>query len=183
MTDRIAELIRRTMTETPDFPQPGILFRDLSPLFADAAALRAVADALVGSARESIDAVAGVEARGFVLGAAAAVAGDVGLIAVRKAGKLPGAVLNESYALEYGTATIEVVPGIAPPGSRVLIVDDVLATGGTLAAAVRLIRRAGWVVAGIAVVIELADLGGRAALLADPELALESVPITALLTL
>jgi adenine phosphoribosyltransferase len=165
------------MTETPDFPQPGILFRDLSPLFADAAGLRSVAEALVDGFGP-IDAVVGVEARGFVLGAAAAVAGGVGMLAVRKAGKLPGAVLGETYDLEYGTATLEVHPDTLPRGSRVVIVDDVLATGGTLAATLRLMERAGWTVAGIAVVIELEALGGRAALSAVTD-----VPVRALLPL
>ncbi len=173
----IAAVIRAGMTETPDFPQPGILFRDLSGLFASAPSLRAVAEALIDDFG-TIDAVVGVEARGFVLGAAAAVAGGVGMLAVRKAGKLPGEVLGESYELEYGTATLEVHPDTLPRGARVVIVDDVLATGGTLAATLRLMDGAGWEVAGIAVVIELEALGGRAAL-AD----VTSAPVRALLEL
>jgi adenine phosphoribosyltransferase len=136
-----------------------------------------VAEALVDGFGP-IDAVVGVEARGFVLGAAAAVAGGVGMLAVRKAGKLPGAVLSESYALEYGTATLEVHPDTLARGARIVIVDDVLATGGTLAATVRLMQRAGWEVAGISVVIELDDLGGRAALAGVID-----VPVRALLPL
>ncbi|MGA1838513.1 adenine phosphoribosyltransferase [Herbiconiux sp. 11R-BC] len=173
----IAAVIRAGMTETPDFPQPGILFRDLSGLFASASSLRAVAEALIDDFGP-IDAVVGVEARGFVLGAAAAVAGGVGMLAVRKAGKLPGEVLGESYELEYGTATLEVHPDTLPRGARVVIVDDVLATGGTLAATLRLMDGAGWEVAGIAVVIELEALGGRA-VLADAT----SAPVRALLEL
>ncbi len=173
----IASVIRSGMTETPDFPSPGILFRDLSPLFADGDSLRAVARALL-EGHDGIDAVVGVEARGFVLGAAAAVEAGLGMLPVRKAGKLPGEVLAESYALEYGQATIEVRPGILAPGARVVIVDDVLATGGTLAATVRLMQRAGWDVVGIAVVIELVDLGGRAALAE-----LTPVPVRALIAL
>ena len=149
------------MTETPDFPSPGILFRDLSGLFADGPALRTVADALL-EGFDGVDAVVGVEARGFVLGTAAAVAGGLGMLAVRKAGKLPGEVLAESYALEYGSATLEIHPDTLRPGSRVVIVDDVLATGGTLAATLRLMSRAGLVVTGIAVVLELEALEGRA---------------------
>jgi adenine phosphoribosyltransferase len=175
----IAAVIRSGMTETPDFPSPGILFRDLSGLFADADSLRAVAGALL-EGPEAIDAVVGVEARGFVLGAAAAVAGGLGMLAVRKAGKLPGRVLAEGYALEYGSATLEVHPDTMPAGSRVVVVDDVLATGGTLAATLRLMARAGLQVAGIAVVIELEELGGRAAL-ADAGFA--AVPVRALLPL
>lgn len=162
------------MTETPDFPEPGILFRDLSGLFADPEGLPAVGAALVGRGAEQspfghVDAVVGIEARGFVLGTAAAMAGGLGMLAVRKAGKLPGDVLTESYALEYGTASLEVHPETLPAGSRVLLVDDVLATGGTVAATVRLMQRAGWVVAGISVVIELDGLGGRAVVAAETD--------------
>jgi adenine phosphoribosyltransferase len=169
--------IRSGMTETPDFPSPGILFRDLSGLFADAAGLRTVAAALVDGFGE-LDAVAGVEARGFVLGTAAAVATGHGMLAVRKAGKLPGDVLTESYALEYGSAALQVHPDTLPRGARVVIVDDVLATGGTLAATIRLMQRAGWTVAGVAVVLELEGLGGRAVVEAATD-----APVKALLTL
>ncbi|NQX36524.1 adenine phosphoribosyltransferase [Herbiconiux sp. VKM Ac-2851] len=173
----VVEAIRSGMTETPDFPSEGILFRDLSGLFADADGLRTVAAALV-EGFGPLDAVAGVEARGFVLGAAAAVATGHGMLAVRKAGKLPGEVLNESYALEYGSASLEVHPSTLPVGARVVIVDDVLATGGTLAATIRLMERAGWNVVGVAVVLELEALGGRAALAAAT-----AAPVKALLAL
>ena len=145
----------------PGFPQPGIVFRDLSPVFADGRALRSVTDALAEPFRGRIDAVAGVEARGFVLAAAAAYALGTGTLLVRKTGKLPRAVLAEGYSLEYGEATLEVQVGALPPGSRVLLLDDVLATGGTLRAAARLIERAGWTVAGVSVVLELDALRGR----------------------
>jgi len=147
----------------PDFPKPGIVFRDLSPVFADGAALRLVTDALTEPWAGRVDAVAGVEARGFVLAAAAAYALGIGTLLVRKAGKLPRAVLTEGYALEYGEATLEVHADELPAGSRVLVLDDVLATGGTLRAATILIERAGWTVAGVSVVLELQDLNGRAA--------------------
>ncbi|MDO9395633.1 MAG: adenine phosphoribosyltransferase [Herbiconiux sp.] len=173
----IARVIRSGMTETPDFPKPGILFRDLSGLFADGESLRSVSLALIDGFGH-IDAVVGVEARGFVFGTAAAVAGGLGMLAVRKAGKLPGEVLTESYALEYGEASLEVHPDTLPRGARVVIVDDVLATGGTLAATLRLMARAGWEVVGVAVVIELADLGGRAVLEAAT-----NAPVRALLPL
>lgn len=148
----------------PDFPKPGILFRDLSPVFVDGPALKLVTDALIEPFAGRVDVVAGVEARGFVLAAAAAYALGAGMLVVRKAGKLPGEVLRESYALEYGEAALEVQPSELPPGSRVLLLDDVLATGGTLRAASNLIERAGWVVAGVSVVLELEELGGRAVL-------------------
>ena len=160
MTDAAAHLARLTRT-IPDFPEPGIQFRDLTPVFADAAAFSAVADALVAPFEGAYDIVAGVEARGFALAAAVAARSGHGLLLVRKAGKLPGETISESYALEYGEATLEVHTGQLPAGSRVLLVDDVLATGGTLAASQRLIERAGWVLAGTAVVMELAGLGGR----------------------
>ena len=165
----VAAAIRSGMTETPDFPEPGILFRDLSGLFADAVGLRTVAEALVDGFGP-VDAVAGVEARGFVLGTAAAVATGHGMLAVRKAGKLPGDVLSESYALEYGSASLEVHPDTLPRGARVVIVDDVLATGGTLTATLRLMERAGWEVAGVAVVIELSsEFDGRGVLAASTD--------------
>lgn len=163
MTDQTAlDHIDRLLATVPDFPEPGIIFRDLAPVFADGAALRAIVDDLGERFAGCFDAVAGVEARGFVLAAALAYASGVGVVVVRKGGKLPGAVLSEHYALEYGTATLELEPDRIPAGSRVLIVDDVLATGGTLAASVRLIERAGYTVAGIGVVLELDALNGRA---------------------
>ena len=145
----------------PDFPEPGILFRDLAPVFADADAFRAIVDELVARFDGRFDAVAGVEARGFVLAAAAAYAAGVGVLVVRKAGKLPGDVLTESYELEYGTATLELEPRRLPEASRVLVLDDVLATGGTLSATARLIERAGYALTGFGVLLELDALGGR----------------------
>ena len=145
----------------PDFPSPGIVFRDLTPVFADGEALRLVVDALIEKFAGRIDVVAGVEARGFVLAAAAAYALGTGMLVVRKAGKLPREVISEQYDLEYGTATLELQPADLPAGTRVLLLDDVLATGGTLSAAASLVERAGWQVAGIGVVLELDGLGGR----------------------
>lgn len=160
MTD--ASTYLDTLTRViPDFPEPGILFRDLTPVFADGAALAAVADALVAPFAGGFDVIAGVEARGFALAAAAAARSGHGLLLVRKKGKLPGETLSESYQLEYGEATLEVHIDQLPAGTRVLLVDDVLATGGTLGASQRLIERAGWVLAGTAVVLELEGLGGR----------------------
>ncbi|MCU1515201.1 MAG: adenine phosphoribosyltransferase [Microbacteriaceae bacterium] len=159
-----AQTLERLTRLVPDFPEPGILFRDLSPVFADGDALRLVVDELVAPFRGSFDVIAGVEARGFVLAAAAALAEGCGILMIRKPGKLPGDVLTESYDLEYGSASLEVHPDQLLAGTRVLLLDDVLATGGTLTAAVTLVTRAGWTVAGIAVLVELQSLGGAALL-------------------
>ncbi len=164
MNERAADLVGSLTRVIPDFPQAGITFRDLTPVFADGPALHAVTQSLVEPYRGKIDAVAGVEARGFLLSATAAYELGVGTLLIRKPGKLPGVVLSRSYDLEYGSNTLEVQPADLPKGSRVLLVDDVLATGGTLAAAASLIEDAGWIVAGISVVLELDVLDGRAAL-------------------
>lgn len=157
----VSELVLELSDTIPDFPKPGIVFRDLTPVFADADAFRAVIDDLASRFAGRFDAVAGVEARGFLLAAGLAYAAHVPLAAVRKSGKLPGAVLSEDYALEYGTATLEIRPGQLTPGARVLVVDDVLATGGSCGAAARLVERCGYSVAGIGLVLELQGLGGR----------------------
>jgi len=160
--ERAGAFVSGYIRDVPDFPQPGVLFKDLTPLFADGPALRRVVDWFVG--RQGIggfDVVVGIEARGFVLGGGVAYAAGVGMVPVRKAGKLPRTALSQSYALEYGEATLEVHADSFPVGSRVLVVDDVLATGGTIAAALALIGRAGATVAGVAVVLELGLLGGR----------------------
>lgn len=146
----------------PDFPGPGILFRDISPLLADAAAMRAVVDAVISPFADEFDVVAGVEARGFLLAGAVAVAAGVGMAPIRKAGKLPRPAASVDYALEYGTASIEMSGDLAP-GTRVLLVDDILATGGTLRAGQQLLGALGLVLAGTAVIMELDGLGGQAA--------------------
>jgi adenine phosphoribosyltransferase len=161
MTPSAADLVGELTRSGPDFPQAGIMFRDLTPVFADGAALRSVTQALVEPFRGRVDAIAGVEARGFLLSATAAYELGLGTLLVRKPGKLPGTVLSRSYDLEYGSATLEVQPADLPPGTRVLLVDDVLATGGTLAASAELIEAAGWTVVGISVVMELEALDGR----------------------
>ncbi|WP_164234189.1 adenine phosphoribosyltransferase [Microbacterium hydrocarbonoxydans] len=144
----------------PNYPQPGIVFRDITPLLADAEALRATTEAIVAPFAGEFDVVAGIEARGFLLAGAAAIAAGVGLIPIRKAGKLPRPAASVDYALEYGTATIEMHDDL-PVGSRVLLIDDVLATGGTLAAGRELVERLGGRVAGISVLFEIDGLGGR----------------------
>jgi adenine phosphoribosyltransferase len=156
-----AELVDRLTAVVPDFPEPGILFRDLTPTLADAEALRAVTDELVGAFAGRFDLVAGIEARGFLLAAAAAYAAGTGVVTVRKAGKLPPETLTEHYELEYGRASLEVRAGQLAAGTRVLVLDDVLATGGTVDATCTLLERAGAHVTGVGVVLELAGLGGR----------------------
>ena len=156
----IADLIKTRIRDIADYPQPGIVFKDITPLLADGAALRAVIAALAGG-HGQVDKVAGIEARGFILAASVACQLGSGFVPVRKQGRLPGPTYARSYQLEYGTATIEVHQDAFTPGERVLIVDDVLATGGTAEATADLVRRAGAEVAGIAVILELAFLGGR----------------------
>ena len=147
----------------PDYPQPGVVFRDITPLLADAVALRTTIDALLEPFAGQFDVVAGIEARGFLLAGAAAVAANAGLVPIRKAGKLPRPAASVPYALEYGTAEIEMHDDLAP-GTRVLLLDDVLATGGTLAAGRELVARLGSVVIGTAALLEIDVLGGRATL-------------------
>jgi adenine phosphoribosyltransferase len=148
--------------DIPDFPKPGIVFKDITPLFLDAGALRETVDALVAYGHErSADYVVSAEARGFVLGAALAVELGAGFILARKPGKLPHEVTTVEYALEYGVDALEVHADAIPRGSRVLVHDDLLATGGTASALCALVERAGGVVAGCAFVIELAFLAGR----------------------
>jgi adenine phosphoribosyltransferase len=154
--ERAESLIARI----PDFPEPGILFRDISPLLADGAAMRTVIDALIAPFAGTFDVIAGVEARGFLLAGAAAVAANVGMVPIRKAGKLPRPAAAVSYDLEYGQASIEMAADL-PAGTRVLLVDDVLATGGTLQAAQRLLEQLGYRLAGTAALMELVDLRGR----------------------
>lgn len=161
MTVSPRALVEEHLTSIPDFPSPGILFRDLTPVFAHADAFRAVVDDLVEHFRGRFDAVAGVEARGFLLAGAAAYAADASLLVIRKAGKLPGEVLREQYDLEYGADALELERRRLASGARVLLLDDVLATGGTLAAAAKLIERADYSVTGVGVVLELSDLKGR----------------------
>ena len=183
MTDAAAppldELVAGLAVDVPDFPEPGVLFRDLTPVFADGAAFRRVVDGLAAPSLSDpraaaladggthaagdagFDVVVGVEARGFLLAAAVAYDAGVGVVLVRKAGKLPRERMAADYALEYGTATLELHTDSVRPGQRVLIVDDVLATGGTLGANIALVEQAGGVVAAVSVVIELAALGGR----------------------
>jgi len=154
-----------------DFPKPGIVFKDIMPVFADAEAFAAAIDALAAPWRDTqVDAVMAIEARGFLLGAPLARVLGAGLVPVRKPGKLPGTTHEQRYALEYGEDALQVQADAVAPGARVLLVDDVLATGGTLLAAHALATRSGARVVGAAVLIELGFLGGRARWQADAPL-------------
>jgi adenine phosphoribosyltransferase len=159
----VAGLIARLVRDVPDYPQPGILFKDITPLLADADAFDQVVGALAAG-YGPVGKVAGIEARGFILAAPVALRLHAGFVPVRKQGKLPAPSYAQSYDLEYGTATLEVHQDAFSPGERVLIVDDVLATGGTARATAELVRRGGAEVAGISVLLELGFLAGRSRL-------------------
>ena len=158
-----ADRLRALVREVPDFPSPGVDFKDLTPILADPAGLGDAVELLVGSAPDC-DLVAGIEARGFILAAPVASALGVGFAPIRKPGKLPWRTVRQDYDLEYGTDAVELHEDAVLPGQRVLVVDDVLATGGTAAAACALVEQVGGEVAGVSVLIELAFLDGRARL-------------------
>ncbi len=179
MTQDARAALERLIADVPDFPAPGIVFKDITPLLADADGLRVVIEALAGAGRDAdgrvaIDKVVGMEARGFIFAAPVALTLGVGLVPVRKAGKLPRAAHSVSYALEYGQATLEMHEDALDPGDRVLVIDDVLATGGTLAATRELVGLCGGEVVGAAVLMELSFLPGREAI--------GDLPLTSLLT-
>jgi adenine phosphoribosyltransferase len=158
----LTQLIIDRIRDVPDYPKPGVIFKDITPLLADHTAFAAVVDAIVAHyGRGTIDKVAGVEARGFILAAPVAYHFGAGFVPVRKKGKLPASTYEESYDLEYGSETIEVHQDAFTPGERVLIVDDVLATGGTARATAELVRRTGAQVVGLSVLMELGFLNGR----------------------
>jgi adenine phosphoribosyltransferase len=164
-----AALLRRLVVDVPDFPEPGVVFKDITPVLADPAAFGEIVEALAeagrdGDGRPVVDHVVGMEARGFIHAAPGALALGAGFVPVRKAGKLPRETYAETYALEYGEATLETHRDGLRPGDRVLLVDDVLATGGTVAATHRLVERCGAVVHGVAVLMELSFLPGREAI-------------------
>jgi adenine phosphoribosyltransferase len=161
----MAKSVKDYIRTIVDFPHEGILFRDVTTLFADARGFRMAVDQLLHPyAGLQIDHVAGLEARGFILGGALAHQLSTGFVPIRKKGKLPGATLSQSYALEYGEAVMEIHADALAPGAKVLLVDDLLATGGTAAAGLSLLQRLGAEVVGCAFVIDLPDLGGRAKL-------------------
>ncbi|RBM23989.1 adenine phosphoribosyltransferase [Streptomyces sp. PT12] len=175
----VEALLRGRIRDVPDYPKPGIVFKDITPLLADPEAFTALTDALAAfSLEHGATKVVGLEARGFILAAPVAVRAGLGFVPVRKAGKLPGATLAQAYELEYGSAEMEIHAEDLSGSDRVLVIDDVLATGGTAEAALRLIRRSGAQVAGLAVLMELGFLPGRQRVLP----ALDGAPYQALLT-
>ncbi|MDT0345562.1 adenine phosphoribosyltransferase [Streptomyces sp. DSM 44938] len=177
--EELAGLLRGRIRDVPDYPKPGILFKDITPLLADPEAFGALTEALAAFCKEAgATKVVGLEARGFILAAPVAVRAGIGFVPVRKAGKLPGATLSQTYDLEYGSAEIEIHAEDLTAEDRVVVIDDVLATGGTAEASLRLIRRSGARVAGLAVLMELEFLPGRDRVL--PELA--GAPYQALIT-
>lgn len=161
--DRVASLIR----DVPDFPKPGVVFKDITPLLAAPQGFRDAVDELVEAVPQRVDVVVGMEARGFIFAAPVALALEAGFVPVRKPGKLPGVTIEESFDLEYGSETLVMHKDAISRGSRVLIVDDVLATGGTVGATAQLIRQLGADVVHVGVVVELGFLGGRQRLAAS----------------
>lgn len=156
--------LRSLIREIPDYPEPGVVFKDITPVLSDAVGLAAAVARLSAPYHGAVDLVAGIEARGFILGAPVAMALGAGFVPLRKLGKLPGPTVAVGYTLEYGEATLEVHVDALTPGERVLIVDDVVATGGTARAAVDLVRQAGGTVVGLAALLEIDGLGGRSRL-------------------
>ena len=174
MTRSVADALALVRV-VPDFPEPGVLFRDLGPVFADGAAFHALVDALAEHVDPTADILVAVEARGFILGAALSRATGLGVVPVRKPGKLPMVAQSVQYQLEYCTTTLELPADLLRPGQRAVIVDDVLATGGTIGATRELVEGAKASVAGVVVAIELVDLGGR--------VRLDGLPIHTLMSL
>jgi adenine phosphoribosyltransferase len=159
------DVVRARIRDVPDFPQPGVVFKDITPLLADEHAFAVCVEALAQPFADArVDKVLGIEARGFIVAAPVALRLGAGFVPVRKAGKLPWKVEKETYILEYGSDVLEVHSDALRPGERALIIDDVLATGGTASAAVRLVGRLGGEVVGFGCIIELGFLGGRAKL-------------------
>jgi len=154
------QLLTQHIRAVPDFPQPGVMFRDITPLLADPIAFHRTIELLIENF-PGINRVVAIESRGFILGAPVALALHAGMVPVRKIGKLPADTIREDYTLEYGTASLEIHRDAIQPGDQVLIVDDVLATGGTVRAAANLIQRLGGTVVGVSLLIELAFLHGR----------------------
>lgn len=162
-----AEFVRRSIRSVPDWPRPGVVFRDITPVLQDPRAFRVLIDLFVYRyMRQRLDLVAGVDARGFIVGSVLAYELNLGFVPVRKKGKLPSRTVAEDYALEYGNATVEMHVDAVRPGQRVILVDDLIATGGTMLAAIRLLQRLGANVVEAAAIIDLPELGGSQAIAA-----------------
>jgi adenine phosphoribosyltransferase len=160
-----AAWLKEHIRDIPDFPKPGVVFKDITPLLSNGEAFRATIDALCERFEgQPVDKVLGIEARGFIIAAPIAYRLDAGFVPVRKAGKLPWEIEKEEYELEYGTDLLEIHRDAVQPGERALLIDDVMATGGTAAATIRLVEKLGGEIVGLGFVIELAFLGGRAKL-------------------
>jgi adenine phosphoribosyltransferase len=158
-----AELVRRTIRSVPDWPKPGVVFRDITPVLQDPRIFRALIDLFVYRyMRQRLDLVAGVDARGFIIGSVLAYELNLGFVPVRKLGKLPYRTVVEQYSMEYGNSVVEMHADAVRPGQRVLLVDDLIATGGTMMAAIKLLQRLGANVVEAATIIDLPDLGGAA---------------------
>lgn len=166
MTAASVELLRASIRDVPDFPTPGVVFKDITPLLASAEAFQAAIDTLVASAPPHIDVVVGMEARGFIFAAPVALALGAGFVPARKPGKLPGDVVSQTFDLEYGATELSMHRDAIVSGARVLVVDDILATGGTVGATAQLLEQMGAELVHVSVVMELAFLGGRARLAA-----------------
>jgi adenine phosphoribosyltransferase len=161
----VSDKVKAVIRDVPDFPKPGILFKDITPILQDAALMQEITDHLAARyGGQQIDAVVGMESRGFIFGVPLAMALGCAFVPARKPGKLPYHRVSESYALEYGTATLDMHVDAFPAGSKVLIIDDLLATGGTAAATARLVHKLGGDVVGFAFIVELDFLGGRSVL-------------------
>lgn len=158
------ELVKRTIRNVPDWPQPGVIFRDITPVLQDPRTFRVLIDLFVYRyMRQRLDLVAGIDARGFIVGSVLAYELNLGFVPVRKKGKLPSRTVSEDYTLEYGNASVEMHADSVRPGQRVLLVDDLIATGGTMVAAIKLLQRLGANVVEAASIIDLPELGGSAA--------------------
>jgi adenine phosphoribosyltransferase len=175
-SQNLHERLRALVREVPDFPRPGIVFRDISGVLGDAQAFHSAVDAIADQYRQQdVELVAGIESRGFILGGAIAHTLNAGFVPVRKAGRLPSATVSAAYNLEYGEAVVEIHADAVRPGQGVLIVDDLLATGGTAAASASLVERLGGRIAGIAFLIELTELSGASVLGGRPYTSLISI--------
>ena len=158
-------LVSSLIEDVPDFPKPGVMFKDITPLLASARGFQAAVTELVTTAPRHVDVVVGMEARGFIFAAPVALALGLGFVPIRKPGKLPGPIYAEEYALEYGTNTLNIHQDAIAPGQKVLVIDDLVATAGTILAAKKLIERCGGELAHVEALVELTDLGGRQILL------------------